>query len=65
MFLWLKRYAPDYGQVPSPWSFPTFWQKSELAAVPGVSQRCDLDEFCLGDEVELRKFFALMMPQAP
>jgi len=60
VFLWLKRYASDYGPCPSPWSFPTFWQKSQCTPVPGVSQPCDLDEFCLGGVEELRKRFALV-----
>lgn len=56
--LWLKRYAPDYGPCPSPWSFPTLWQKSQAAVIPGVSAPCDLNEFCLGDVDALRAWFA-------
>jgi hypothetical protein len=58
IFLWLKRYASDYGPCPSPWSSPTFWQKSQSAQVPGISGPCDLNEFCLGGVDELRKRFA-------
>lgn len=62
VFLWLKRYAAEYGACPSPWSFPTFWQDSEAASVPGVSAPCDTDQFCLGDVDELRKQFPLAAP---
>lgn len=56
VFLWLKRYAPDYGPCPPPWSFPTFWQYSETGTVPGIGTMVDLDYF-VGDSPTCRKFF--------
>ena len=57
VFLWLKRYAPDYGPCPSPWSYPTLWQNSATGIVPGVKgPQVDTDYF-VGPPAACHKFF--------
>lgn len=57
VFLWLKRYASDYGECPPPWSYPTIWQNSATGVVPGVTgPQVDLD-FFVGDSAACRAFF--------
>lgn len=54
--LWLKRYAPEYGACPSPWSFPRFWQYTDSGFISGIGHPVDLDWF-VGDSAALRAYF--------